>query len=145
KKDFDKMYQAVIEQVRQEAKGAPLSEVQEDQASDRAWDQAVSESLVDASIDRMGLTVTDQDVRDAIFENPPAEVRKQFTDSTGVYHQDWYIRALRDPRNDTIVRQMEVGVRAQLRKMKWQAAIVSSIRVDDEDTRECYINDSAKA
>lgn len=145
RKDYDRIYQAVLEQMKQEAKGAPLSEAQEDQASDRAWDQAVSESLVDASIDRMGVTVTDQDVRDAIFENPPAEVKKQFTDSMGVYHQDWYIKALRDPRNDTIVRNMESGVRDQLRKMKWQAAVISSIRVDDEDARERYYNDSAKA
>src|ERR1051325_9921752 len=145
RKDYDRIYQAVTEQMRSEAKGAPLSEAQEDQAGDKAWDQAINESIIDASIDRMGITVTDQDVRDAIFDNPPAEVRKQFTDSLGQYHQDWYIKAIRDPRNDTIVRQMEIGVRDQLRKMKWQEAIVSAVRVDDADVKDRYLVDSAKA
>jgi peptidyl-prolyl cis-trans isomerase D len=145
RKDYDRIYQAVLDQMKNEAKGAPLTEAQEDQAGDRAWDQALSESIIDASIDRMGITVTDQDVRDAVFENPPAEVRKQFTDSTGQYHQDWYIKALRDPRNDTLVRQMEAGVRDQLRKMKWQEAIVAAMRVDDEDVKDRYMVDSAKA
>src|SRR2546422_553575 len=93
----------------------------------------------------MGLTVTDQDVRDAIYENPPAEVKKQFTDSTGNFHQDWYIKALRDPRNDTIVRQMEIGIRDQLRRLKWQASIITAIRVTDAEAHERYYNDSAKA
>jgi peptidyl-prolyl cis-trans isomerase D len=145
RKDYDRIYQGVLEQMRGEAKGAPLSEAQEDQAGDKAWDQAVTESLIDASIDRMGIAVTDQDIRDAVFDNPPAEVRKQFTDSTGVYHQDWYIKALRDPRNDTIVRQMETGVRDQLRRMKWQGAVITATRVDDADAKERYMVDSAKA
>src|ERR1051325_2078576 len=71
RKDYDRIYQASVEQMKSENKGAPLTDAQEDQASDRAWDQAINEALIDQSIDRMGVIVTDQDVRDAIFENPP--------------------------------------------------------------------------
>src|ERR1044071_9156997 len=46
-KDYQRIHDAVLEQMKGEAKGAPLSEAQEDQASDRAWDQAISESTTD--------------------------------------------------------------------------------------------------
>src|ERR1051325_6826544 len=51
RKDYDRIYQAVLEQMKGDNKGTALSEQQEDDASDRAWDQAVSESIIDASID----------------------------------------------------------------------------------------------
>ncbi len=145
RKQYERMYQAVSEKMKSENKKASLTEAEEDAAGNEAWDQAISEALIDQAINRMGITVTDQDVRDAVYENPPAEVKKEFTDSTGQYHQDWYIKALRDPRNDTIVRTMETSVREQLRKVKWQAAVIATIRVTDADAFERYINDSAKA
>ncbi|MDP4199404.1 MAG: SurA N-terminal domain-containing protein [Bacteroidota bacterium] len=145
RKQYDRIFQAVVDKMKSENKRGVLSEVEEDQAGDQAWDEAVSESIIDQAVDRMGITVTDQDVRDAIFENPPAQVKKDFTDSMGVFHQDWYVKALRDPRNDTIVRTMEASVRDQLRRVKWQAAVISTIRVTDSEAYQRYINDSAKA
>jgi parvulin-like peptidyl-prolyl isomerase len=93
----------------------------------------------------MHITVTDQDVRDAIFENPPADIRRQFTDSMGVFHAEDYVKALRDPKNDSLVRLMEAGVRDQLRILKWQMSMASYIQVTDDEMKDRFTNENAKA
>jgi peptidyl-prolyl cis-trans isomerase D len=144
-KDYNKILEQVTQKMKSDAHLQNLAEAQEDQAADNAWDQAVTQAIINQSIQKMGITVTDQDIRDQLFENPPPEVRRQFTDSMGVYHEDAYVRALRDPRNDSLVRQMEVGVRDQVLHYKWQAAMLSTIRVTDEEARVRYYQDSSKA
>jgi peptidyl-prolyl cis-trans isomerase D len=144
-KDYNKILESVTAQMKEQGKKQVLSDAEEDQAADKAWDEAVTQAVINQSIEKMGITVTDQDVRDQIFENPPPQVRQQFTDSMGMYHEDAYIHALRDPRNDSLVRQMEAGTRDQLTRYKWQAAMLSTIRVTDEEAHVRYYQDSAKA
>ncbi|HWF43780.1 MAG TPA: SurA N-terminal domain-containing protein [Candidatus Kapabacteria bacterium] len=144
-KDYNKILEQVTQQMKTEGKKQNLSEAEDDQAADKAWDQAVTQAIINQSIEKMGITVTDQDIRDQLFENPPPEVRRQFTDSMGAYHEDAYVRALRDPRNDSLVRQMETGTREQVLHYKWQAAMLSTIRVTDEEARVRFYQDSSKA
>src|SRR5262249_10183582 len=122
-----------------------LTDADEDDAADRAWDQAIGEAITKQSIQKMGISVADGEVRDVVFYNPPAEIKKQFSDSLGQYHEEWYFRALRDPKNDSIVRSMEEGTRDQILHMKWQQAMVSTVRVTDSEAYHRYMNDSAKA
>ena len=143
-KDYNKILESETAQMKEQGKKQVLSDVEEDQAADKAWDEAVTQAIINQSIEKMGITVTDQDVRDQIFENPPPQVRQQFTDSIGGYHEDAYIKALRDPRNDSLVRQMEAGTRDQLTRYKWQAAMLSTVRVTDEEAHVRYYQDSAK-
>ncbi len=144
-KDYNKIYETVTNEMKTKNKETNLNESDEDDASDKAWDQAVSQAIEDHSIEQMGLTVTDQEIRDVLFYNPPADVKKTFTDSMGHYHQDWYIKALRDPRNDSITRSMEADARGQIRHMKWQQAMAATIRVTDTEAFLHYMTDSAKA
>ncbi len=143
--EYNKILEAVTADMKSKNKKANLSETDEDQANSEAWDQAVSQALEDQSIEKMGITVTDQEIRDVIFNNPPADVRQQFTDSVGHFHQDAYIKALRDPRNDSIVRNLEADYRTKLLHLKWQQAIVSTVRVTDSEAYTRFLTDSAKA
>jgi len=143
--EYNKVLEAVTAKLKQESKTTSLTEEQEAQAEDQAWDESVKLALERQSSEQMGVTVTDQELRDIIYYNPPPEVRRQFTDSMGTYHQDAYIKALRDPKNDSIVRGMENETREQILHLKWQQAMVATIRVSDEEARTRYVNDSAKA
>ena len=144
-KMYDKIYEDVTAQMKEKNKGAELTDAQENTARGQAWDQAVTQVLTDASISQMGIRVTDQEVRDMLFNNPPQQIRQQFTDSTGRFHEDQYIQALRDPRNDSIVRSLEATTREQLRTMLWQQTMAGTVRVTDTEAYIRYMTDSAKA
>ncbi len=143
--DYNKIYESVVAQMKAKNKIENLSEADEDDASQNAWDEAVSEAIESQSIEKMGITVTNDEVRDMLFNSPPADIKQRFTDSTGRFHQDDYIKALRDPRNDSGVRLMEASARDQLRQMKWQQAMAATVRVTDTEAFIRYMTDSAKA
>jgi len=144
-KEYNKIYANVIAEMKSKNKSENLTEIGEEDAADNAWNEAINESFMNQAVEKMGLTVTDQEVRDVIYSNPSPEIKKQFTDSTGVYHEDWYFKALRDPKNDSLVRNMESEMRDQILKVKWQQAMVATIRVTDSEAYIRYMNDSAKA
>ncbi len=144
-KDYDKILATVTAEMKDKNKGQELSETQENTAQTQAWDQAVSQTITDQSIAQMGIRVTDQEVRDMLFNSPPANLKSQFTDSTGKFHEDDYIKALRDPRNDSIVRVLEGNAREQLRTMLWQQAMAGTVRVTDTEAYIRFMTDSAKA
>ena len=145
-KMYDKILQTVEDQMKQKANVTDLSESAQATAEGQAWDQAVGQAITDQSIKQMGITVTNQEIRDMLFTNPPENIRKQFTDSaTGRFNQEEYIKALRDPRNDSIVRIMESQTRDQLLNMKWQQAMAGTVRVTDTEAYIRFMTDSAKA
>jgi peptidyl-prolyl cis-trans isomerase D len=145
-REYNKMYASAVAELKSKDKTTEnLNEAGEEQASEDAWDKSVEQAIMNESIEKMGLAVTDQEVRDMIFSNPAADVKKQFTDSTGVFHEDAYFKALRDPKNDSLVRTMEAETRDMLLKYKWQQAMVSSVRVTDTEAYLRYMTDSAKA
>lgn len=144
-KMYDKIYADISAETKEKNKGAELTEAQEATVRSQAWDQAITQVLTDASISQMGIRVTDQEVRDMLFNNPPQQIRQQFTDSTGQFHADQYIQALRDPRNDSIVRSLEASTREQLRTMLWQQTMAGTVRVTDTEAHIRYLTDSAKA
>ncbi|GEM_PF-2300191 len=144
-KDYNQIYESLIAQAKAKEKKTNLTETEEEDISENAWDQAISQALMNRSIEKMGITVTDQEVRDALFSNPPAEIRQQFTDSLGQFHQDVYIKQLRDPRNDSIVRILEAQTRDNILHVKWQEAMVSTVRVTDTEAYIRFMTDSAKA
>ena len=143
--EYNKILEAVTAQMKEKNKTSDLSEADQAAAENQAWDQAVQQAITNQSIAKMGISVTNQEIRDLLFNNPPAEIKKQFTDSLGQFHQDEYIKALRDPRNDSIVRGLESQTRDQIRNMKWQQMMAGTVRVTDTEAFIRYMTDSAKA
>ncbi|MFI5201248.1 MAG: SurA N-terminal domain-containing protein, partial [Candidatus Kapaibacterium sp.] len=144
-KEYNTILEAVTAQMKEKNKTSELSDADQASAENQAWDQAVQQAITNQSIARMGISVTDQEIRDVLFGNPPAEIKKQFTDSLGQFHADEYIKALRDPRNDSIVRGLESQTRDQIRNMKWQQMMAGTVRVTDSEAFIRYMTDSAKA
>lgn len=145
KRMWDESLDQVTMQMKQQKKRSDLSETEMEQVQDQAWDRCVQQAIINQSIDRMHITVTDQDVRDALFENPPGDIRRQFTDSLGRFHAEEYVKALRDPKNDSLVRLMETGIREQLRLRKWQESMENYVQVTDGEMKERFTNENAKA
>jgi len=81
---------------------------------DSSWDRAVNDILTEQEIGKRKISMSEAEMKAALIENPPAYLRSQFTDSTGVLHPEYMSQALNDPRNDSIVRTIVAGEQVRL-------------------------------
>jgi peptidyl-prolyl cis-trans isomerase D len=101
---------------------------------DQVWQAIVTQNLVDEQIKKLGLTVTDAELRDwARGDNPPQMLTRNFVDSTGQFNRDAYIQAITDPRNREILAQVEPELRKQRLSEKLQSMVLATVRVPEGD------------
>lgn len=75
-------YRNLYEQVQQ-SQEEPITSQQNKEIEDAAFDEVVNQLLVREELERRGITVTDDEIRQAAQFSPPADLRPQFSDSTG--------------------------------------------------------------
>jgi parvulin-like peptidyl-prolyl isomerase len=134
---MDKEYQDIITQMRQQKlqqdKKTTLSEIEENDLREKAWDEIIKIKLYEQKMDEYGITVTDQEVRDFFYYTPPDFLRRSFTDSLGRFDQESYFAALRDPRNAGKVDTLSNEMRKELRKQKLFTVIQNAVTVTRSD------------
>jgi peptidylprolyl isomerase/peptidyl-prolyl cis-trans isomerase D len=143
--EYQQAVDMLTQQQMQQGQKAVLSEAEQEQVRNQAWDQVVGRALIKKQIAEMGIHVTDAEVREMMFYNPPSDIRQQFTDSTGTFRQQEYWKALRDPKNDTIVRTFEQNFRDQMVMNKWQNLMSASMRVTNSEIKTRYSVENDKA
>lgn len=144
-KDYEDVFAQMRQQKLQETKKTTLTEVEESEVREKAWDQVIIAKLIDQKIDEYGISVSDQEVRDVLFYNPPEFLKRNFVDSSGRFDEASYFSALRDPRNDTIVSNVTKTLREDLKKQKLSSILQSAIRTTRADMWDRYVNTNAKA
>ena len=119
---------------------------------DRAWQSLVTERLVDEEVKRLGITVSDDELREWVFgENPPADLKRNFTDSAGNFNRELYEQVLsnpnqymQDPRGADPnygahrLAEMERALRQQRIQQKLQSLILSTVRVTDGELEQRF-------
>jgi peptidyl-prolyl cis-trans isomerase D len=129
----------------QEQSGQQIDESQMDFFRDQVWDALVTQKLIDKKIKEFGIIVTDNEVRDALLgPNPPAQLKQQFTDSTGNFNRQLYETALKDPRNKQIVIAVEEQIKQQLIQQKLQNYVGASATVSEEEAKDNFIRQNIK-
>ncbi|MGK9476235.1 peptidylprolyl isomerase [Melioribacter sp. OK-6-Me] len=138
----------MVERARQnqeQATGQSIDENQMDFFRDQVWDALVTQKLIDEKIKEFGIVVTDDEVREALLgPNPPAELRQQFTDTTGNFNRQLYEQAMRDPRNKEIVLYYEDLIREQLKQRKLQDYLFASLIVSEQEIKDAFIKQNIK-
>ncbi len=125
--------------------GHDIDESQMDYLRDQVWNAIVTQKLVDEKVKQFGIVVSNDEIRNALLgPNPPAQLKQQFTDSTGTFNRQMYETALRDPRNKAIVLQLEDQYREQLTQQKLQDYLFASINVSDDEVRDRFIQQNIK-
>jgi len=145
-KDYDDAFNQLRQQKLQETKKTSLTDAEDAEIREKSWDQVIVSKLIDQKIEEFGITITDQEVRDVMFYNPPEFLKRNFTDSaTGRFDENAYFQALRDPRNDTTVSNITKQMREELKKQKLSNYLQAAIRTTRADMWERYENTNAKA
>jgi parvulin-like peptidyl-prolyl isomerase len=119
--------------------GAESDEETERQLRTQVWNMLVQQALVEQELNRLGIVVTDEEVRDILLgSTPPEMVAGQFRDSTGQFNRAAYEQAIMNPQNRTAVIQVEDQVRRQRRLEKLQSLLFAATRVTEGEVRQRF-------
>lgn len=135
--EFNKAIEQQLQLAKQQ--GQEIPEEQMDQFREQVWESFVQQKLVDLEVKKLGITVSDQEVEDLLFgDNPPQELTKQFTDSSGRFNRGAYVTALKDKRNAAILVQVKDGMKQQLIQRKMQSMLMASVVLNEDQLQTAY-------
>jgi len=146
-----KQFQAALDQQMQIRKqnGQEVEDEAMDQFRDQVWDYIVSQTLIENQIRKLGVSVSDQEIKDIILgDEPPAFLKQSFIDSTGTFNRSLYESALFDPQNEQALINAEQSVRQYRLNEKLQSMITASINVTEDEIlrkfidQNIYVNDA---
>ncbi len=120
--------------------GSDVDEYGVESIRSSVWDLLVENVLLTQQLEKLGLRVTDEEIKHHIFEQPPDFVRdlEVFKGEDGTFDLRKYQAALQDERFGDYWRQVERALRLYLPRQKLQDAIVASVRVTDDEIRREY-------
>jgi peptidyl-prolyl cis-trans isomerase D len=111
------------------------------QTREQVWQSLITQHLVNEEIERLGITVTDDELRDwARGDNPPQLLSRNFMDSLGQFNRQAYDQAIMDPRNKDILAQVEPDLRRQRLSEKLQSLVLASVRVSEGDVLARFVD-----
>ena len=115
--------------------------------TEQAWESLVSATLIQAELDRLGVRVTDAEVRQAFLTQPPQEMLSYAAFHTdGQFDIEKYRRFFTDPATDeTQLLQIENYYRSILPRAKLQTLVESGIYVSDDEAWRFYRDTNERA
>lgn len=139
-------FSKILDQQRENQKAQTGKDVDEDnmtQFRNQVWDAVVTQKLLEQQIEKYGITVSDQEIKDIILsDNPPDFLKKSFIDSTGQFNAALYKQALMDTRNSQALIQAEEVVRQNSMNEKLQSMLLASITVNDAEIKRNFIDEN---
>jgi parvulin-like peptidyl-prolyl isomerase len=137
--NFSELVRRMTEAQRSQS-GTEVDDETERQIRSQVWTMMVNQLLINQEIERLGITVTDQEIIDLVHgPNPPEMLVSQFRDSLGRFNREAYERAIQDPQNRQAWVQVEQQLRTQRKQEKLQSIINASAIVTEGDLRQRFV------
>lgn len=140
---FNQMVEQQAQQMMQQNNGKNLDDAQYQQVRDQVWQSLVQQTLVQQEIKKLGITVSDSEILDWIYQSPqtlPDAIKQSFIDSTGNFNIAAYQQALAMKTKEATQfwNQVENYLRELILSRKLQAAVTGSILVPESDVLQKY-------
>jgi parvulin-like peptidyl-prolyl isomerase len=144
-------FQSALDQQREMRKqrGQEVNDEEVDQFRDQVWDFVLSQVLIEQQVNKLGITVSDEEIKDIILgDNPPDFLKQSFIDSVGNFNRELYENALFDPQNEQALINAEESVRQFRLNEKLQSMILASVNVTEDEVlrkfkdQNIYVNDA---
>lgn len=149
--DVNISYQEFVNAVDQQREtqkkqtGKEIDEQDLDQLRDQVWDAIVTQKLLAEQIEKYGILVADEEIKEIILgENPPEFLKQNFIDSTGNFNRQIYEQALFDPRNKEALLQAEEFVRQNRLNEKLQSLLLASVNISEADIKNRFNEQNQK-
>ena len=137
--EFQRALENQLQSQKQQT-GKDVPEDQMDQFRDHVWESLVTEKLITQEVKRLGITVSDQEIKDVILgDNPPAFLKQNFIDSTGKFNRAAYEDAIFNPQNEKVLLQAEEVVRQSRYREKLQSMLEAGITVSEPEVKQKFI------
>jgi parvulin-like peptidyl-prolyl isomerase len=136
-------FQLAVERQRESQKqqtGNDVPEEQFDQFRDQVWETLVTEKLIELEVQRLGITVSNQEIKDIILgDEPPAFLKQNFIDSLGRFNREMYEEAIFNPQNEQILLQAEEIVKQTRYREKLQSLLEAGITIGEDEIMRKFI------
>ncbi len=127
-----------------EQSGQELTEATRQRIRDQVWENMVNEILVQQAINKMKITVQDEELFHFLETNPPEFLQTQEVFQTdGNFDYQKYLDALHNPQGNEWL-QVEQVYTDVLRRQKLQNQIISSAVVSPDEVREAFSDENVK-
>ena len=145
--EFSRAYQQELK-ARREQSGQEIEGYMLQQIENQVFDRLVQQRLLREVVAKMNLRVTDDEVGEELWNNPPDIIRQSpaFIDSaTGAFNMALYQQALDNPQLDRQWESVAEYLRNMLPFQKLGDLINASAVVTDDDARIEYMKNNLKA
>lgn len=117
---------------------------------DQVWDQMVTQILAEQQIKKLGITVTNQEILNWVYNSPqtlPDVIKKNFVDSTGQFNMSIYQQALatKTPEVQKFWSQVEDYLKQTMLSQKLQSVITGTVRVTESEVMQKFKDENVKA
>lgn len=137
---WENLTRSIVQQQEQQS-GRPTTVDERLQAEQAAFDQLVSDVLLQQEYERRGIRVTDQEIIDAArFSPPPQFMSAPELQTEGRFDPDKYQRFLSSPvaRQQGLLKQLEDYYRTELPRTKLFSQVASETWVSDDALWQAY-------
>lgn len=93
--EFEKRVQEAVENQRNQM--GPDAEIDDEPIRQQVWNGMVDEILLRQQAEALGITVSDAELRMVLLEDPPEQLKQPFTDSSGTFLRDIYLKVMTNP------------------------------------------------
>ena len=134
-------YSGVVEQQVQrfQQSGREMTPQVREQIETSVYDGLIQQHLVEREMNRLGITVSDDEVRNMITgPNPHPMIQRAFTGEDGTFDPNSVQAFLSNPANEPQLVQIENTLRQQRRTEKLTALLGAAVHVTDEDVTDEY-------
>ena len=135
-------YQNALQQQQQQLRtrtGGDISPQMREMVRTQTFDALVNNRLMEQEMDRLGITVTDDEVTDMVYgQNPDPFIRQQFSDSTGQINRQLIRNLAQNPEARQSWLQIEQYLRNKRRSEKMNALIGATVHVSEEEVVDTY-------
>lgn len=138
--EFEKRVQDLMDNQRQQM--GPDAEIDDEPIRQQVWNMMVEEILLRQQAEKLGINVTDAEIREILLDNPPDYLRRNFMDSTGTFNRATYLDVMTNPSSLTTkynltpeqaaqfqqsILQVEDQLRLNRLQEKLQTAVTASV------------------
>ena len=139
---YQAIYTQLSQQMRAQNPTGTVTNAQEEMIREQAWENIVNNVLTAREVERLGITVTDEEILNTIRTSPPPEIQQYFQDDKGNFDFAAYQQALNNPEADwSSVEQM---VRQRVPVVKLNQYLMAQVHVTQSEITRALQEENAK-
>ena len=128
-------YQQLLAQIRaRRGDNLSFSATESHMLAEQAWETTIMEILRAQEIEKLGITVNDNELVSFLKRNPHPQLQSMIVDDNGNFDYNEYLRQLSNPEMDWT--ELERWGREQLPRVKFESMLMSQISIPDRAIQE---------